>query len=160
MKHIYILLGGMTGPDGWIDSRGMISLGKSLEPYGTVVVRTWSQYPKVIKEIKKLPKDDKVILIGYSGGGSRATWVAGAVYPRTIDLLIAYDPSPSWQMTHIRDNVKKAINYHNNSPLMFGLGGGIIKGKHIENVEIAEQHLAVQFDSHLHQRTIREVKGL
>ncbi len=99
------------------------------------------------------------VLIGYSGGGSRATWVAGAVYPRPIKLLVAYDPSPWWQMTPLRDNVERALCYHNNAPLMFGLGGGQLTGAaHIENTEISEQHLAVDYDPNLHAHTVEAVR--
>jgi pimeloyl-ACP methyl ester carboxylesterase len=157
--HIIVLLGGLFGPDGSVDSRGMIDLAARLKPFGGVTVVYWSSYETAISQILATPKDDPIILVGYSGGGSRATWVAGAVYPRPIKLLVAYDPSPSWQMTPLKTNVERALCYHNNTPLMLGLGGGEITGvAHIENIEIAEQHLALQYDESLHQRTIAAVK--
>lgn len=156
--HIYVLLGGLFGPDRAADSRGIIKFAERLKPFGNVSVLYWSDYEKVIGQIKELPEDVPVILIGYSGGGSRATWVAGAVHPRPIKLLVAYDPSPSWQMTPLARNVERALCYRNSSPLMLGLGGGALHGASVENVEIAKQHLAVQYDQTLHQRTIAAVK--
>jgi|SRR5215831_5815762 len=158
MTHIYVLLGGLYGPDGAVDSGGMIDLARRLKPYGTVEIRFWSDYERVIHEIVLLPKDEHVILVGFSGGGSRATWVAGAVNPREIALLVAYDPSPRWQMTPLHANVLKAICYHNNSPLMFGLGGGHLQGRQVTEVDIGEQHLLVQYDERLHTMTINAIK--
>jgi hypothetical protein len=44
---------------------------------------------------------------------------------------------------------------------MFGLGGGVLIGTtDIETVNIAEQHLAVQFDQKLHNHTIDAVRSL
>ena len=45
-------------------------------------------------------------------------------------------------MTPLRDNVQHALCYHNNAPLMFGLGGG----------------LAVDYDPNLHARTLEAVR--
>jgi hypothetical protein len=157
--RIFVLLGGLYGPDGEADSHGMVDLAERLKPYGKVTTHFWSNFESVAAAIKQLPADVSSILIGYSGGGSRATWVAGAVYPRPIKLLVAYDPSPWWQMTPLRDNVQRALCYHNNAPLMFGLGGGQLTGAaHIENTEISEQHLAVDYDQNLHARTIDAVR--
>ena len=74
--------------------------------------------------------------------------------------MILYDPSPTWSMMPIQDNVKRAICYRNVTPLFFGLGGGVLVGKNtrIETIDIFEHHLLVQTDSTLHQRTIEEVK--
>jgi hypothetical protein len=150
----------MAGFDGWATSRGMLDLVSPLNKYGTVVVKTWTDINSVLKDIRKLPLDEKIVIIGYSGGGSRATWVSRYCYPRTIDLLVTYDPSPWSSMLPLRDNVKKAINYHNESPMMLGLGGGWLSGQQVDTVHIAQQHLAVQYNTQLHNRTISEVSKL
>jgi pimeloyl-ACP methyl ester carboxylesterase len=69
-----------------------------------------------------LPKDDLVIVIGYSGGGSRATWLANLPAKPKIDLMVLYDPSPTWQMKAIYANVKKALCYRNNHAFLFWIG--------------------------------------
>ena len=81
--------------------------------------------------------------------------------------MILYDPSPAWQMQPIGNNVHKAINYHNNKPGMWWpgvgeLGGGVLTGHAVvmETVEVAENHLSVQFNQALHTRTIQEVTAL
>jgi hypothetical protein len=99
------------------------------------------------------------VVIGYSGGGSRATWLADGELI-IIDLMVLYDPSPSWQMKPVKDNVKRAICYHNTNPMFGRLGGGLLRGPHVEVGDIAECHLDVEKDLALHARTIAAVKEL
>src|SRR6516164_3551478 len=71
-----------------------------------------------------LDPNNKIVLIGYSGGGFAITRVADQLNgnrPRRIDLLIAYDPSPTWSMKSLGKNVAKAICYCNSMPFMLGL---------------------------------------
>ena len=117
-------------------------------------------------------KNDKVALIGYSGGAAHVTWVAKGYNggPTNwsssfgerphIDLLVAYDPSPRGATFTLGDNVGKAIVYQNSSPMMFGLGGATISGPQVEVVEIAQHHLLVQTNTKLHDRTVEEVRKL
>jgi hypothetical protein len=88
-----------------------------------------------------LSPETKIVLIGYSGGGSRATWIANEIFPRRIDLLVAYDPSPAWQMRKLPPSGGKAICYRNTRPLMFGLGGGALGGGYVETHTLAQQAL-------------------
>ena len=171
-KHVYLLLGGINSTDGWVTSAGMFGLRSSLAALPGVEVTTyeWASFRKVFDDIALLPNDDIVIVIGYSGGGAKATWLAngyfGGSYPKDalprpqIDLMILYDPSPTWSMMPIQDNVKRAICYRNVTPLFFGLGGGALVGNNtqIDTIDIFEHHWLVQTDSTLHQRTIAEVK--
>ena len=77
-KHVYLLLGGLQGKDGWVTSAGMYRLRSSLAKLPDVTVTTydWPSYKKVAADIALLPKDDIVVVIGYSGGGAKATWLA------------------------------------------------------------------------------------
>ena len=161
-KHVYLLLGGLQGKDGWVTSAGMFRLRSSLAelPDVTVTTHDWPSYKKVAADIALLPKGDIVIVIGYSGGGAKATWLANLPSKPQIDLMVVYDPSPSWGMQVIGPNVKRALCYCNVTPVFFGLGGGVLRGRdtHVETVKIYEQHVLVQIDQTLHQRTIEEVK--
>jgi hypothetical protein len=164
-KHVFLILGGLVGIDGWATSAGMLELASSLAALPDVKVRSydWQSYQIAAHDIALLPKDDLVIVIGYSGGGSRATWLANLPSRPQIDLMILYDPSPMWQMWTIGSNVKRAICYQNTTPSsLIGLGGGVLVGKNtsIETVNIFNDHVLVQVDSALHQRTIAEVKNL
>jgi dienelactone hydrolase len=165
-KHVFLLLGGMQGPDGFVDSRGMLHLKYMLNelPDTRVMIYTWDAWRAVLPALAE-GNGDKRIIIGYSGGGSRATWLAIATR-RTIDLLVAYDPSPIWEMRDLPGNVKKAICYHNSIrdlivPFVGQLGGGHLAGiKDIETVEIEMPHLLVQEDIKLHQHTVDAVRAL
>lgn len=159
MIHIFVLLGGLYGIDGWVDSTGMVSLASRLSKMDNTVVRTfpWSDFEQVTREVNEVPVTDKVVLVGYSGGGSRATWIANSAR-RAINLIIAYDPSPTWQVQHLPSRVKKAVCYYNSTPMMLGLGGGKLTGDHVETFEIKEQHLAVQFDERLHEITVARIE--
>jgi hypothetical protein len=165
--HIYFLQGGMVGPDGFFDGWGIATLGRRLDPYGILHMKFWNQVDsgEVANEIKSLPADADLIFIGFSGGGSRASWLARQLYPRQVKLIVGYDPSPWWQMKRLQDNVQRAITYYNPHPLMGALGSGKYSGPktvRIETLSInggwGEQHLAVQFDETLHQLTIAAVQ--
>jgi pimeloyl-ACP methyl ester carboxylesterase len=157
MTRCYILLGGFVGKDGYATSAGMYQLKPMLEklPNTVVTVDTWDDWKTVAEDIRQHPHD-KIVVIGYSGGGSRATWMN--FYCDThVDLMVLYDPSPRWQMEPINANVKKAITYENAEPFFLGLGGGVLKGPNVERVPIGMNHMLVQMDTDLHQRTVMEV---
>ena len=164
--RVFILLGGVEGPDGWLDSAGMEGLGQQLGklPDVHVSIFTWDQWQSAIEPIEDT--SGKVVIIGYSGGGSRATYLANALMGKAaIDLMVLYDPSPKWQMQPIGLNVVRAVCYHNTNPMMLvpmlgELGGGVLTGFGVETIDIAEQHLLVQADQRLHAETIAAVKKL
>lgn len=166
MMQISLLLGGMMGPDGWIDSAGMLTLRKQLAPL-VVDVFTWNDYAK----ISRRQAVEKFVLIGYSGGGTRAIMWANWQHVLPVDLMVLYDPSPSWQMEAIGPNVAHVITYQNSAPdmpvpFLGNLGGGVAALQagntvtKLERVMIAEQHLAVQNDAKLHAQTVAAVKAL
>jgi pimeloyl-ACP methyl ester carboxylesterase len=160
---IFIVLGGFIGFDGYAVSPGILLLAHRLEALGDVTTYNWSSQRDVIQRIANLNPSDKVVLIGYSGGGFAITHIAEDLNrnpPHKIDLLIAYDPSPTWSMKSIGKNVVKAICYCNDSPLFLGMGGAKLTGSTVEIVNISEPHPVVQFDQSLHKRTIAEVEKL
>lgn len=166
--RVYLMLGGLVGPDGNapLVNDGMHDLARQLAalPGVKVAIYTWDQVSKVLGDIRT-HETDKTVVIGYSGGGTRATMLANAGVPRpSIDLMVLYDPSPKNQMHPIGGNVKRAICYFNRWPLMFGLGGGLLVAAHggprVEVVPIGIQHMFVQSSQALHDRTIAAVKAL
>jgi pimeloyl-ACP methyl ester carboxylesterase len=104
MIDVFILLGGLTGGQGeQLVNVGMRALALQLQqiPGMRVTQYPWGEYERVALNHHY----DSVVVIGYSGGGSRATWLADE-HPLTIDLMVLYDPSPAWQMKPLKDNVK------------------------------------------------------
>jgi pimeloyl-ACP methyl ester carboxylesterase len=160
---IFILLGGFVGPDGYAVSPGILILAHRLQSLGEVSTHNWSAREDVTRRIAALSPSDKVVLIGYSGGGFAITEVAQDLDrkpPHKVDLLIAYDPSPAWSVKSIGNNVARAVCYCNDLPLFFGMGGAKLRGSNVETVPITEPHPVVQFDERLHRRTIAEVEKL
>lgn len=167
--RVVILLGGLlNGPDGYVTSSGLYALKAPLEkiPGVTVSIYPWGQWQQAANEIYDVTKcGHKTAVIGYSGGGKAATWIN---YYKSVgmDLLIAWDPSPERYMRPIRNNVKKAICFYNEAPLMLGLGGGLVEydkvscSNKVEVIPIRMQHLLVQAMPSLHTRTVEEVRKL
>jgi pimeloyl-ACP methyl ester carboxylesterase len=175
--QVFLLLGGLVGADGTVTSAGMFHLASMLRalPDTTVTTYNWNKWPDAYRAILANQGKAKIVVIGYSGGGSRATWLANMPSKPKIDLMVHYDPSPRWQMKPIGINVKKALCYHNTRPMMWvpgigSLGGGelvanvtaddVLATPAIETVDIAEQHFLVQVDQSLHQRTVEAVRSL
>ncbi len=177
--QVYVLLGGLVGSDGSLTSAGMFRLTNMLRtlPDTTVTSYTWDKWGEAYKAILANQGKAKIVVVGYSGGGSRATWLANMPSKPQIDLMVNYDPSPRWQMKPIGANVKKALCYHNTKPMMWmpgignlgggqlvghapGAGGAPVQGPTIETVNIAEQHFLVQIDQSLHEQTVKAVRAL
>jgi hypothetical protein len=175
-KYIHVLLGGMQGPDGFLDSAGIEFLALRLAPLGIVRTYPWSEWERAGEAISSTQVGTKIgantfVLIGYSGGGSRATWLVdkrfdNAISRPMIDLLITLDPSPEGDMRPIRTNVLRVVNFHNKMQDLFWpgigkLGGGRVTGARVvEEVEINMPHLAVQADVGVHEKVIELVEGV
>jgi|KBSMisStaDraftv2_1062788.scaffolds.fasta_scaffold39469_2 hypothetical protein len=172
MTNIFILLGGIWSFDGPVTSSGMYMLRSMLSKLPNVSIKTylWASWTQCYNDVMAA-KDEKVAIIGFSGGAMKETWVAngcvlgahGIIYLKrpNIDLLVAYDPSPAGSVQLLGKNVKRAVCYYNAAPWMFGLGGGRLGGDtDIQTITIREQHLAVQTDMALHRRTVAEVARL
>lgn len=178
MKQIHLLLGGMTG--GPLDrlppsNTGMFALKRMLAPR-LVTDWTWGDWMRCVDDIRANYKEgNQVVLIGYSGGGSRgcyATRMLASVAPVIpVTLLVAYDPSPADQMLGLADNVQSACCYYNERPMMWWPGVGRLGGGRlfaveqrsppvIETMTVRQQHLLVQFDQELHRRTIALIDAL
>jgi pimeloyl-ACP methyl ester carboxylesterase len=165
--HVFILDGGMLGGQGeQAVNEGMGALAVQLErlPGVKVTTYTWGDYERIAVEH---PHDgtSALVVVGYSGGGTRATYLAVEHPALIIDLMVLYDPSPAWQMKPIGNNVKRAIYFHNTAPMFGNLGGGVLIGRPgfkgtLTPIDFAEEHLFVQNDQKLHDQTIAAVKAL
>jgi pimeloyl-ACP methyl ester carboxylesterase len=159
---VYVLLGGFVGVDGYLDSNGIMLLAGRIATMPNTWVETypWKNWVTAANQIWGRSDDIRTVVIGYSGGGSRATWLANSIPHKNIDLLVVYDPSPKWQMQNLPPNVKKAITYQNDIPFVMGLGGGILTGPSVDRYLISEEHALVQFDERLHQITFQAIADL
>lgn len=163
MLRVYVLRGGMFGWDGPVVSAGMDSLAKQIEAITDVKVsvHNWSDWYAISTEIfSGIPADTPVALVGFSGGGLYAAYLSRMVHGRTIDLIVALDPSPAAAVMQqpLGKNVRQAICYYNKAPWMLGYGGGVLRGPQVEVRPIAENHLAVQFDTAVRAGTVAAIR--
>ena len=161
--RVYILLGGFVGADGYATSAGMFGLQSMLAalPNVTCLTYQWAAFERAAVDMAFQPITTKIVVIGYSGGGSRATWLANLSSKPRVNLMICYDPSPRWQMKSLKGtNVERAISYHNLTPMFLGLGGGVLVGPQVETVDISQNHMMVQFNATLHAKTVEEVRKM
>jgi len=146
------------GQGGALTSSGMTQLAARLSEIRglTVSSHDWFNGPNVIvNNIRQLPTDEPVILIGYSLGANATTWISNALPNREIALAVAYDPSIHSKVSPADGNVRRMLLYHNNS---FSLWGhALIPGPQVETIEINEGHLSVDSDQQLHARTLEAV---
>lgn len=158
---IYVLLGGFTGFDGWVTSRGMLSLASRLEQaFPECLVRSyaWGSAQEVADDMR--PSRPSV-LVGYSGGAMSAVQIATARPARPVELMVLYDPSPPGYFAAappLGDNVRRCVTYENSAPLFLGYGGGVVRGPRVERVHVSMWHPAVQASRELHERTVGLVR--
>ena len=164
MVRAFMLLGGMTGSawEAYVPgvNTGMLGLRDRIAAMGVpVTVYPWGSYVQADADISAWK--GKSVVPCYSGGASRGTYLKS-----TVDLLVGYDPSPSYQVDPLRSNVRRAVCYKNLTPLFFGLGGGVYrlaadnKTTALTTITVSEQHLAVQYDRDLHAHTLAAIREL
>jgi len=163
--HVTILLGGLMGFDGWIPfvNSGLWNLKDELDtlPGVSTSVFAWNDWQTAGAAIEARNRNIKQAIVGYSGGGSRATWLTNQFYRVPINSLVLWDPSPAWQMQPIKENVRGALCFHNQNPMFFGYGGGKLTGAApIYTHEISQWHMAVQYSAQLHAWTVETVRNL
>jgi len=175
LTRVAVLMGGVWGFDGWLTSNGMIGLSHQLSAIGQtdVTVYSWDKWQKAAADLKaKHLTGEKVVVVGYSGGGMCGMYMANRSPNLLIHLLVLYDASPPKQIeaASANTNVSYLLCYHNTNPRMWWpgigpLGGGApvieptFKGEHLQ-LEFAQQHLAVQYNSVLHGKTVTAVRAL
>ena len=70
MVNVFILLGGLVGFDGYAVSPGILLLAHRLEAFGEVKTYNWTAQREVKQRVASLDPNEKVVLIGYSGGSA------------------------------------------------------------------------------------------
>lgn len=161
--HIFVIRGGVFGWDGPTTSFGIDTLYRAIRSatpsWCTASIWNWSNETGIRDAERNLPLSTHVMFVGYSGGGWIAAEVARTI-SRTTDLLVGLDPSPWWKVNPIwlQLKVRKAICYWNRAPNLGSFGGAKYSGYHVDLRPIAQQHLAVQFDTALRARVLTDIE--
>jgi hypothetical protein len=144
----------LYGQGGQVMAQGMEALAKSLQkidPRLKVSTHVWKDHNSVAKDIAKLAADTPVILIGYSLGANATTWISNAVPSRTINLIVAYDPSVGSEVQPAGSNVRRLLLYHNTSFEPYGHAR--IRGPQVETTETRNSHFVIGNSAWLHAKT-------
>ncbi|HEY1361589.1 MAG TPA: hypothetical protein VGF60_05045 [Xanthobacteraceae bacterium] len=167
MMRIYVLSAWL----GRVPSFGMLALVPPLRKYGQVSFHCWKEISAVVTDINR--RSDKIVIIGYSFGANMLGWCEMAQHygrpslRRRVELGIAYDPSRGWPLgtntaqgnyTQHVTMFDRLICYHH--PRAWLVGGTKYSGPGVQNVEVNDLHLLIQFNILLHNRTVREVAKL
>jgi hypothetical protein len=60
MLKVFLVLGGLTGPDGYAVSPGMLTLAYRLTPFGQITTYRWTSQREVTRDIAHLDPNDKI----------------------------------------------------------------------------------------------------
>lgn len=156
--RIFVLM----GQGGHLTSAGMAGLAGRLAELGSTSLSAWNDnavLPAIVKST------GPVAVIGYSLGANQLGWISQHV-KRPIDLGVAYDPSwlspmvERWGGKYVQraPNFKRLIAYRNVGAWVWG--GSTYIGKNVEEYEVSDFHLGIQFNEQLHKITIEAVKTL
>lgn len=156
----------IDGHGGLITSLGWRAYGRKLVGLGfDVSYGWWSRGVGDIARDINSHKVDKVAILGYSLGGNCATWVANMLQ-RDISLIVAYDPTVNAPLYPLGPNVKRALSYHQCSRFLTSalFGGAVMESKpdgpKVEVTNVWSDHLLLQFNSKLHNKTTEALEKL
>lgn len=114
MKALIEILEGLGGD---YTSQGCVQMANTMStwPGYKVNLRSWSDWGRAAKAISETPKDVPVMVVGYSNGGSMATYVPYTC-GRVIQKLIGLDPTVWIPPKVLPTNVMQAICLKNVNP--------------------------------------------
>lgn len=150
----------LRGQGGYITSSGMDTLAGKIEKLGFVVsTHNYGDVAEIIDSIRRLPRNEKVVLIGYSLGAHSILYVSNSLPNRRFALLVSYDPSIySAYQKGPGPNVDRLLLYHNNGSSTYGHAR--IRGSQVETTEINESHFSVDDDQALHMKTLAAIRRI
>jgi hypothetical protein len=164
---MYGLIGGPL-PYGLNYSAGLDVLAESVRALGSNVstARTfgWSEWRKIVSDVRKQPADTRILICGHSMGANQAVAVAAALGGRAVDLIAAFDPTIWYPVQDLGANVKRAVCFHSTNIFSpFGHGklraGEDFRGK-LEIFDTDDRHENVDDNLRLHGITIDAIREL
>jgi hypothetical protein len=127
---------------------GLVELVAELKTMPDVEVSTYlhQSWPSLVEDIDRQPPGTHTFVIGYSLGANSSVLVANQA--RTVDLIIALQPSTLTSTPPVRGNVGRMIEFYNPNPLMTfgGMGSRKLVGENIEYIANNDSHLWAPFN--------------
>lgn len=101
----------------------------------------WNQEDDIMEEIRKIPTDKALVLVGHGMGGDTAVNIANRLNSpdnafRQVNLLVTLD-SIGWDNDIIPQNVGKNLNYISDEDMFFNDGPNVARNK--ESTEVINE---------------------
>jgi alpha-beta hydrolase superfamily lysophospholipase len=164
---MYGLIGGPF-PYGLYYSAGLDVLANKLRGIGQQVVVSptldWSQWRKIVRDIKQHPVETRIVIYGHSMGANKLTAVSNALGTRRVDIVVAFDPTIWYPIPRVGPNVKHVIWFRGKN--LFSVAGhGQLKlssdfnGK-FEKFDTRDRHDKIDDSKEFHKTVIHAVTSL
>ncbi|MGE3610844.1 MAG: alpha/beta hydrolase [Bacteriovoracaceae bacterium] len=135
---------------------GYAGVGRMAEAVEGSRIYGWDQKDEILKEIKKVRADQKVILVGHSLGGDTAVEISNTLDSlaekfRPVDLLITID-SVGFNNDIIPQNVKKHLNIFGENDSFLNDGPHVARRHektNVKNILSADDHTELDDDKEL-----------
>ena len=117
-------------------------------------IYNWNEDRYILESLDHTPPM-VLIMIGFSLGAHTCTRIPTARPRRTFELIVGFDPSRLAKLEPVPSNVQRAICFYNPDAWIFG--GRKYTGHNVENHQIGDPHLLVDWDSNLWNSAIAAV---
>ncbi|MES1154986.1 MAG: hypothetical protein ABUL48_01020 [Pseudorhodoplanes sp.] len=164
---MYGLLGGPF-PWGLYYSSGLDTLAQKIRALGEnfEVSPTFgfSEWKKIASDISRQSDDTRIVIYGHSMGANQTTAAAAAVGGRSIDLIVAFDPTVWYPTETLGANVKHAISFRGTN-ILSPVGHGTLRtgpgfaGK-LERFDVPDRHEIIDDNEKLHAAVLEAVSAL
>ena len=164
---MYGLIGGPF-PYGLYYSRGLDVLAKKIRALDSNIEMLpsfgFSEWKRIVADIKRQPRETKIVIFGHSMGANQAAAAAAALGERRVGLIAAFDPTIWYPVENLGANVGRALWFRGTSIFSpFGHGrlkaGADFKGK-LERFDVGERHENIDDNEDLHRIVLAAVKEL
>jgi len=145
--------------------RGYAGVGKMADSVEGSRIYSWSQHDEIIQDIKKVHKDQPVILVGHSFGGDTALEVAEELDSlehgfRKVDLLIMID-AVGVDNDIVPQNVKNHLNVFGESNFVLNDGPHVARRHEmtkVKNILSPHDHTELDDDKEIQFEVVNLIK--
>lgn len=144
---------------------GYAGVGRLAESVEGSRIYGWDQKDEILKEIKKVRSDQKVILVGHSLGGDTAVEIANTLDSleekfRPVDLLVTMD-AVGFNNDIIPQNVKKHLNIFGENDAVLNDGPHVARRHEktdVKNILSSDDHTDLDDDKELQYEIVNLIQ--